>query len=223
MRQSWRVYHPIIGNFRWMTWNLLLAAIPAILALVLFRSGARRGPAWWLGLAALVAFLPNSAYVLTDVVHLPAELRAARPHRLELLAIVVQFGALFTLGFGAYALTMSLLDRWLRSIGWTRRGVLVVSIAAHLVCAVGVFLGRSWRFNSWDLLRRPGDVLSVVAGGLANPHARTIAIVGFVWMVFAVGTAITRSVATVGLRLTTDGRSGRGRLHGGEPHPASSP
>ena len=65
--------------------------------------------------------------------------------------------------------------------------------------------------------------LPVVAGGLANPHARTIAIVGFVWMVFAVGTAVTRSVATVGLRLTTDGRSGRGRLHGGEPHPASSP
>jgi uncharacterized membrane protein len=62
----------LAGHLPWMGWNLLLAAIPVLLAWVLFRPARRRAALWWLGLAVFVAFLPNAAYVLTDAVHLMA-------------------------------------------------------------------------------------------------------------------------------------------------------
>ena len=55
----------------------------------------------------------------------------------------------------------------------------------------------------------------MVAGGLANPQARTIAIVGFAWAVFAVGTVIAQSLVTMGWRLTIAGRAGDPPLSSG--------
>ncbi|MDQ1384469.1 MAG: hypothetical protein QOG65_1848 [Actinomycetota bacterium] len=61
------LYGPVHG---FMLWNLFLAAVPAVLALALFPTSARRGVAWWLGFGAWVLFLPNAPYLLTDVVHM---------------------------------------------------------------------------------------------------------------------------------------------------------
>ncbi len=53
-----------------MVWNLYLAAIPAVVALLLFRRPASRSVAWFAGFGVWLLFLPNAPYVLTDVVHL---------------------------------------------------------------------------------------------------------------------------------------------------------
>ena len=72
----------VLGNGPWMTWNVALALLPLLAAVVLFgRDAAHRSMLWWAGLVGLVLFLPNAPYVLTDVVHLPESLRGVRPGR----------------------------------------------------------------------------------------------------------------------------------------------
>src|SRR5215813_31019 len=68
-RSAWR------WHGHWMAWNTGLAAVPLVLALLLFRQGRRRTVPWWAGAVAFVAFLPNAPCVLTDVVHLLGDLR----------------------------------------------------------------------------------------------------------------------------------------------------
>src|SRR4029453_16226898 len=60
----------VVRNRFWMLWNLILAAVPLLLAVPLFRHPGRRGPGGWLGLGVVVLFLPNAPYVVTDLVHL---------------------------------------------------------------------------------------------------------------------------------------------------------
>ena len=203
---------PLAGNVPWMVWNLLLALVPAVLAVLLFRSGRRPTVGWWLGLGVLLLFLPNAPYVLTDVVHLPHQIRSTPSDEVVLFGLIPQFAILILVGFGAYAFTVLLLERWLLRAGWSRRAVLAVDLAIHLACGVGVFLGRVWRFNSWDLAHRPGEVLKVVVGGLLDPQPRTVTLVLLVSAVFAAGTMLVprgrrRRAAGVGLTLAT-GRAG---------------
>jgi len=49
----WTVGHETLGvarsNVRWMSWNLLLAAVPAVLAVLLFHRPRRQAVLWWAG------------------------------------------------------------------------------------------------------------------------------------------------------------------------------
>src|SRR5439155_22630333 len=65
------------GHAGWMGFNLALAAVPLVLAVVLFRGRGRRGPIWWAGVGVFAVFLPNAPYVMTDVVHFIYEVMTA--------------------------------------------------------------------------------------------------------------------------------------------------
>jgi uncharacterized membrane protein len=194
------MWRPVLSNLWWMGWNLTLAMLPASLALMLFRRSARPSAGWWLGFAAFVAFLPNAAYVLTDVIHLPPDLAAAQTTRVELV-LIAQFGLLFLGGFGAYALSVLRLERWLSDRGWSPVRVGLVDVSIHVLAAVGVLLGRVFRFNSWHLVNRPGDIVEVVGRGVTDPQVTTLVLVVLAAMLFATGTMLTRAVAVGGRRL----------------------
>ena len=59
----------------WMVWNTLLALVPLCLAIPLLTAQRRRGAFWWFGVTMGIAFLPNAPYVLTDIIHLLADVR----------------------------------------------------------------------------------------------------------------------------------------------------
>src|SRR6478736_5332776 len=67
----WTVGHETLSvahhDVWWMSWNLLLAAIPMLLAVLLFHRPRRHSVLWWGGVAAFVLFLPNAPYVVTDL------------------------------------------------------------------------------------------------------------------------------------------------------------
>ena len=194
------MWRPLLLNAHWMSWNLLLALVPAALAAVLFRPGIRTGALWAVGLGTLVAFLPNAPYVLTDVVHLPGDLRALDGEVGPTAAVMAQYALLCTLGFLAYGFTVLRLERWLARRGWSRTQLMAVDATIHVVCAMGVFLGRVWRFNSWTLVDEPGDVVGVVVSGLLDPKPRTVVAVIGATAVFAAGTMVLRAFAVAGRR-----------------------
>lgn len=144
----------VSANRYWMTWNLLLAIFPAVLAVALFTRHHRRTLAWWAGVGVFALFLPNAPYVVTDLIHLRS-LAAGTPSDGVVVAGVLPLFAVFiTVGFLAYLVCTELV---LREVRVTRPAArrLPVEVALHLLSAVGIILGRISRLNSWDTLTEP--------------------------------------------------------------------
>jgi uncharacterized membrane protein len=165
------------ANSRWMTWNLFLAIVPFVLSVILFRHTKfhqwipglfptalnlrHRSWLWWLGVAAFIAFLPNAPYVLTDVIHFVRQVQIYSVW-VGAFVLVPLFSLFFLAGFLAYVVSLVNLGFYLSRIG-LRRYVLGIEVVIHLLSAVGVYLGRIMRFNSWDLMVNLDEVaMSIV-------------------------------------------------------------
>ncbi len=183
----------LVGNVGWMGWNTVLALVPLGLARFLF--GHRPRPRWLLvaGGAVFVAFLPNAPYVLTDALHLPGELAATDGNHWLAAALLGQYLCLFAVGFVAYVLSLVRLERWLADHGVSRRAVFAVDLALHALCAVGIVLGRVFRFNSWDLVTNPGGLLDLVR----VPQPRMVAVLFVLFVVLAGGAALARALPAI--------------------------
>src|SRR2546423_6624299 len=88
---------------RWMAWNLVLALAPWFLSLFLFRPSRRPGLVWFAGAAGCLLLVPNAAYVLTDVVHLPPAIRSEPSDAIVLLVVFPMYAAFLSIGFAAYS------------------------------------------------------------------------------------------------------------------------
>jgi uncharacterized membrane protein len=155
----------VVRNRFWMLWNLILAGVPLVLAVPLFRHQGRRGVGWWLGLGLLVLFLPNAPYVVTDLVHLRGDVLAAGTDGAVVGGVLPAYAAFVAAGFVIYALVLREAGRFLEAegLGRWRPGI---EVAVHLVCAVGVVLGRVARLNSWEPVTEPHTTVERVASTL---------------------------------------------------------
>jgi uncharacterized membrane protein len=178
------------GNADFMAWNLTLALVPLVIGAFLFRR-RRTSPLWWLGLAAFLAFLPNAPYVLSDVIHLADDVRATRSDAV-VIGILLQYAAFFLAGLLAYVIALGELTRWLAARGWDRLRTAGVELAVHAACAVGVYLGRVPRFNSWDLVTRPDAVATTAADHLSDRYP--VALVLATFAVLVVSTVVLRAL-----------------------------
>jgi uncharacterized membrane protein len=144
---------------RFLVWNLFLAWIPMLLALW-FSALRRTAPTLVVGAVWLV-FLPNAPYLVTDLVHLGNGSN-------ELWRHVLQFGFAAWTGtlLGVVSLRLvhiSVERRWGRLAGWA-----LVLVSTGL-CAVGVVIGRFQRWNSWDIVTRPGAVAASTIDWVGSP------------------------------------------------------
>ncbi|HRE89249.1 MAG TPA: DUF1361 domain-containing protein, partial [Myxococcota bacterium] len=144
-----------------LVWNLFLAAIPVVAAFSA-RHFARRIWFWPLILLWLV-FLPNAPYIVTDLMHI----RTTRPANLWLDVLLLGSAALTGLFAGLVALRWAheaVARRFTSRLGWA------LVIAASLLCGFGVYLGRFQRWNSWDIVTRPTELLAEAWSALAETH-----------------------------------------------------
>src|SRR5262249_11720943 len=142
------------------------------------RSATRRrrlGVAWWCGALACLALLPNAAYVLTDVVHLPGAVRAEPRDSVVVAAILPMYAVLFIVGFGAYADALRRMSAFVVARKWNRSRT-PIELTVHALSTLAIYIGRVHRLNSWDLVRRPVLVLERISFGLRS----TTAIAGMV-------------------------------------------
>ena len=145
-----------------LPWNLFLAWVPWLAARGL--SGARsRLAAIALG-AVWLLFLPNAPYLVTDLVHLRPRPPAPLSYDVLMFASFALAGC--ALGWGSIELVHA---RIARAYGRASAAAAVVLVA--FLTGFGVYLGRFLRWNSWDLLARPGAVVSDALGALADPRA----------------------------------------------------
>lgn len=184
-----------------LVWNLFLAAIPVVAALSA-RHFAKRIWFWPLILLWLV-FLPNAPYIVTDLMHI----RTTRPSNLWLDVLLLGSAALTGLFAGLVALrwAQEAVARRLSSrLGW------LLVIGASLLCGFGVYLGRFQRWNSWDIVTRPTELLAEAWSALAETHVLAFSVL-FSAVLFAGYAALTAVIgrpanprATAGPPLSAD-------------------
>jgi uncharacterized membrane protein len=166
-------------NYRWMSWNLFLAFIPLLLSVWLFRHKRGRTWLWWSGLFVFIAFLPNAPYVLTDIIHLYTDVRIYPSDWLITLIVIPLYFLFILAGFEAYVLSLINLGSYLQRQGWGR-WVLGAEMALHGLSAIGVYLGRFLRFNSWDLVTNLDSVFDSVINDLAAKRPLAVTVITFV-------------------------------------------
>lgn len=164
----------------WILWNLFLAFIPLALSFWLFRRKKfSRTFVWWMLWVVFVAFLPNAPYLLTDIIHLIRGTRAGLSIWVVALVMIPLHLTAILGGFEAYVASLINQGYYLRKQGASRKTIWAVELSMHLLCAVGVYIGRFRRFNSWDLVTDPGNVLVTTLDDLTSKQPVAVVVITF--------------------------------------------
>lgn len=150
--------------FVFLVWNLFLAWVPFVLALGLAAVHRLRWwrPLLWILGAGWLLFLPNAPYILTDFVHLGRHRGAPLWFDAVLIGTFAAVG--LALGLASLLVVHHVVEaRSGRLLGW------VVAVGSLLLSALGTYLGRFPRFNSWDVVTNPDGLVALVLQRVADP------------------------------------------------------
>lgn len=156
-----------------LAWNLVLAWLPLVLAWWLKRRlNERKHPIWqdmvigvaWLG------FLPNSFYLITDLIHLQSSGEVGLLYDTAMITSYVINGLL--LGYISLFIVHTILKRFV-----SRRTAYILTQLALLLSAFAIYLGRYLRWNTWDVVINPAGLLFDVSDRIINPGTHTLTFV----------------------------------------------
>ncbi len=147
---AWEFLRP---NFN-LAWNLFLALIPLILSFLLSRLIRKNTVLWWLGMVLFLAFLPNAPYVLTDVIHLLDKLQISAIPFYLMAILILAFLTYFYLGFMFYVFSLLNCNYFFQKNHW-HRWIIPSEISLNFLSAIGIYLGRFDRLNSWQIFTHP--------------------------------------------------------------------
>jgi uncharacterized membrane protein len=173
------VWDVLRSNSRWMAWNLFLAFVPLAVSVWLFRRKGRRSSLWWFGFLVFFAFLPNAPYVLTDVIHLIEDIREINSVWMITLVVIPLYLLFILAGFEAYVVSLINFGYYLSWIG-QGRWILGAELLTHALSAVGIYLGRFQRFNSWDFITQPDALATTVVEDVLGKRPLVIIAITFV-------------------------------------------
>jgi len=161
------------GGFPYMLWNLVLAWVPWLLGAVAARTRSRR--ALLLALVPWLVFLPNAPYLVTDLLHLRP--RPPVPDWYDALL----FGFFAVTGCAlAWTSLSTVRERLARELSAVRAELALFAVA--LLAGFGVYLGRFERWNSWDVVGRPAELVQGLWDALSLRAAAFSLLFGlFVW------------------------------------------
>jgi uncharacterized membrane protein len=139
----------------YLPWNLLLAWVPWIATTLLDRwdqSAQIQKGKRLTAMAVWFFFFPNAPYILTDLVHLGPKYYGHYWVDMLLILLVAFTGLL--LGFLSL---QSMQQRVARRFHWPAAWLFVMAMS--LLSGMGIYAGRFLRWNSWDVVARPGRVM----------------------------------------------------------------
>jgi uncharacterized membrane protein len=152
------------ATYGFLAWNLFLAWIPLLLAIVIVRAW---GSGLWISAALLLVlwllFFPNAPYVVTDFVHLRD--MGGMPRWFDVLLLSSFATTALALGFASLYLVQNLI-RATFGAAWSWASALTVIGLS----GIGIYLGRVYQLNSWDVLE-PGRFRAALTGSnVAQDH-----------------------------------------------------
>jgi uncharacterized membrane protein len=152
-------------DFWFLAWNLVLGYLPLVFAYFLVKRVKDTRLLEWqnIVLAALwIGFLPNSFYIVSDLIHLRATGDISQLYDVVMLMAFIWSG--FLAGFlSLFMVHQAALKRMRRR---TAHGLIGLAL---LLCSFAIYLGRYLRWNTWDIIFNPFGVLFDVSERFINP------------------------------------------------------
>ncbi len=178
-----RVYLYDRYSLVYLIWNIFLAAIPYLISSVLlyFSNKKRLNKTLFIisGIVWLL-FLPNAPYIITDLIHIGVV------HGVPVLydSILLFTSAWLGLLLGLYSILQIeeiLLNKYSKII--TNR--LIIGIL--FLASFGMHLGRTFRFNSWDIFTSPilffGRIFNIFSLRVHHEEALSYTLLFFAFLV----------------------------------------
>jgi len=132
-------------------------------------------------------FLPNSPYIITDLIHL---------HDDDSILVWLDLFLVFVFALNGLLLgLLSLIDmHGFISKSYSRKTSSITTFLICVLCGYGIYLGRFLRFNSWDILTEPLFLFEQIGSSLTRPKvwAMTFAFGGLLWILFSVIQSVLR-------------------------------
>jgi uncharacterized membrane protein len=153
--------------YGFLAWNLFLAYVPyAVTNRLVKNQKWVKNRMRFLGIfLCWLLFIPNSFYIITDLFHLDEGKVAPQWFDLALIFSFVWNGLLFGI------LSLREMERIIESQFTAKWRWLIVYVILWLN-ALGIYIGRYLRFNSWDVITNPfqltGDILYLCIHPLRN-------------------------------------------------------
>ncbi|MGB1216350.1 MAG: DUF1361 domain-containing protein [Saprospiraceae bacterium] len=161
-------------GFLFLVWNLFLAWLPYLVAFFLPSIYKYFGSSK--AIAALIIliwlfFYPNAPYIITDFVHFRH--RTGIPYWLDICMIASFAGTGMMLGL----LSMFYVEKFLKSI-MNPVWAMAIVLSCIPLSGLGIWIGRYQRWNSWDVVTRPWDLVKDVWLHISSPiqHAESLGI-----------------------------------------------
>ena len=195
-----RIFYSDTVAYWFLSWNLFLAWVPFVfsgLAYVMARHGHRAVITALIVLSAFIwlLFFPNAPYILTDFLHL-GSMGDTVPGWYDVLMLFWFAWTGLMLGVVSLYLMQDIVTRATGLVaGW------VFVVAAAGLGSLGIYLGRFLRWNSWDLLRRPGPLAAELYGRAIDPATQP-QLLGFT-LLFALLFLFIYAMVYVFAKLTT--------------------
>ncbi|WP_299442299.1 DUF1361 domain-containing protein [uncultured Aquimarina sp.] len=162
--------------FLFLVWNLFLACIPyGITTILSFRKIHQNRFLFGIGFVCWLAFLPNAPYILTDLQHI--RLSSLQSVWFDVLLILSFAINGLIVGFASLRTMQKLLQEH-----FSKKTTNLITHLTLLLCGFGIYMGRILRWNSWDLIQNPMDVLGDIFQRIIFPieHINTWAFtIGF--------------------------------------------
>lgn len=152
--------------FPYVYWNMFLAWLPWAISKTVTGS-EKRLVRWGKGLAWLL-FLPNSFYLATDLIHLRESTEIS--FWIDLVMLLSFTSSAFLMGFYSFNNIEKVFTR-----NSTQHVQTISRILLFAACSYGVYMGRILRWNTWDLVVRPGAVLQSVFDSVVTMHPHSLA------------------------------------------------
>lgn len=145
---SFRVVYTGSLLFCFLVWNLFLAFIPYFISVKASETAIKKKRKFFLWVFVWLLFIPNAFYIITDLFHLDMNEQVPLWYDLALLLSFAWSGLLFGI------LSVRQMEKLFEQF-FNKKFDLLFILPVMALNGLGVYIGRYLRFNSWDVITNP--------------------------------------------------------------------
>jgi len=166
-----RIYYTGKLLYLFLVWNIFLAWIPFMLSSLFEKMSNKSIWIRTLVICSWLAFFPNALYIVTDLVHLQIESTVPKWFDAVLLFSASVVGLMM-----AFISLYRVENHLLKTVNKKTGQALIMMIL--FMGSFGVYLGRFLRWNSWDIISNPAQLLMSIGHRIVSPfdHVNTWAV-----------------------------------------------
>ena len=168
-----RIFYTGSTLYLFLVWNIFLAWIPFMISSGFNKIASHAGWKQFLVFCCWLAFFPNGLYIVTDLIHLQIESKVPKWFDAVLLFSASVAGLMMAF------ISLYRVEAFLnKTVNKKLHPVLIFGIL--FLGSFGVYLGRFLRWNSWDIISNPFQLVLSISHRIISPfdHLQTWTVTG---------------------------------------------